>query len=752
MKRITGFILIISLLISVFFIPTALYAGINDDLIRAAENGDIAKIKDLLYIGADVNAESNGGWTALREAANEGHTEAVKLLIEKGADVNAKNNDYNETALMRAAGKGHTEIVKTLIDKGADVNAKDYNGGTALIWAAGKGHTEVAKTLIEHGTDLNAKSNKGSTALMFAADKGHTEAVKLLIEKGADVNAKDNDGGTALMRAADNGRIETAKILKSAMEGKYIATQKSPPLQKALPPQKSPPAIDIVSIALSEPSGNSILDAGEKGTITIKAKNTGKGAAFGVSVRLEAEAVKGMSFAKKTSIGDIKPGEEKTVSIDISADEDILTKGVSLKAALIESGGFDSRPVILSFKTGMLIPPVLQLAKVDIEDSEGRRVITKGKETNITLTIQNAGRGVAKGVVVAIEAGDTNVKVFGDNKAVIGVLNPGESKKAVFSIAVTQRYSGAETLPVSFSIDEERKRFSLRPDIRLALNKEAPDIRVVKVVARETPIVKVGNVEDINIIPSLLASQKVIGDNDIAVIIGIERYQGIPKSDYSYCDAKLVKDYVKALGFKERNIELITDEKATKSSIEKTLEAWLKNKAKNDSRVFVYYSGHGSPDPSTGEAYLVPYDGDPNYLSVTGYPLKRLYDNLGKLQVAEITVVLDSCFSGAGGRSVLAQGARPLVMMTTSTVLPSNMAVLSATQGSQISTSSPEKGHGIFTYYFLKAIKDGKKDIAEIYSYIKPLVEDDAKQLNVQQSPSVSPDVENLKGRFGLRK
>jgi uncharacterized protein (UPF0332 family) len=57
--------------------------------------------------------------------------------------------------------------------------------------------------------------------------------------------------------------------------------------------------------------------------------------------------------------------------------------------------------------------------------------------------------------------------------------------------------------------------------------------------------------------------------------------------------------------------------------------------------------------------------------------------------IAEVVLVLDSCFSGAGGKSVLAKGAIPLVMMTTSTVLPSNIAVLSATQGSQISTSSP---------------------------------------------------------------
>ncbi len=284
-----------------------------------------------------------------------------------------------------------------------------------------------------------------------------------------------------------------------------------------------------------------------------------------------------------------------------------------------------------------------------------------------------------------------------------------------------------------------------KEELKTIVQAAVEDAKIQKIEKKPIPISDIDK-------PSFNPSETIMRENDLAVIIGIEGYQNIPKSDYSYDDAKLVKDYIKALGFKERNIELITDEKATLSSITKSLEAWLKNKAKNDSRVFVYYSGHGAPDPSTGEAYLVPYDGDPNYLNVTGYPLKRLYDNLGKLQVAEVTVVLDACFSGAGGRSVLAQGARPLVMTTTTTMLSSNMAVLTATQGSQISTSSPEKGHGVFTYYFLKALKEGKKDIVEIYSYIKPLVEDEAKQLNVRQSPSISPDVEKLKGKFLIRK
>ena len=254
---------------------------------------------------------------------------------------------------------------------------------------------------------------------------------------------------------------------------------------------------------------------------------------------------------------------------------------------------------------------------------------------------------------------------------------------------------------------------------------------------------------DVDAIPDLKAAPR---SEALAIVIGIESYQALPKSEYSKSDALTVKGYLKALGFQERNIELIVDQRATKSAFEKAVEAWLPNQTTKDSTIFVYFSGHGAPEPATGEAYMVPYDGDPNYLAVTGYSLKRLYEQLGKLKAREIIVVLDSCFSGAGGRSVLAKGARPLVMMAATGTLSANMAVLTATEGGQISTSSSEKGHGVFTYYFLKAIKEGKKDLAEIYETITPQVEDEAKQLNVQQSPSLTPDTDTVKGRFRLRK
>jgi len=47
--------------------------------------------------------------------------------------------------------------------------------------------------------------------------------------------------------------------------------------------------------------------------------------------------------------------------------------------------------------------------------------------------------------------------------------------------------------------------------------------------------------------------------NAFAVVIGIENYRNLPKSDYSVKDAALVKAYLKALGFQERNIDFVTD-------------------------------------------------------------------------------------------------------------------------------------------------------------------------------------------------
>ena len=57
----------------------------DQDLIDAAENGDVAEVKELIKAGADVNAKTDDGRTALSAAKERGNTNIVKLLKAAGA-------------------------------------------------------------------------------------------------------------------------------------------------------------------------------------------------------------------------------------------------------------------------------------------------------------------------------------------------------------------------------------------------------------------------------------------------------------------------------------------------------------------------------------------------------------------------------------------------------------------------------------------------------------------------------------------
>jgi hypothetical protein len=266
-------------------------------------------------------------------------------------------------------------------------------------------------------------------------------------------------------------------------------------------------------------------------------------------------------------------------------------------------------------------------------------------------------------------------------------------------------------------------------------------------------IVALSNRSDVDELPPMKAKPN---KNAYAIVIGIEQYrQKLPKADFAAQDAKTVAEYLtKAMGYPEENIVILTNGNAAKSDFEKYFEQWLANHAEKGSTVFVYYSGHGAPNPKSGDAYLVPYDGDPSFIAQTGYSLKRLYESLGKLPAKEIIVALDSCFSGAGGRSVLPKGARPLVMnLQANTVLARNMTVMSASSGEQISSTYDEKGHGLFTYFLLKGIKnedvvrqDGSIAVSDLFSYIKPQVERIARrQYNNEQTPQLIGHKPSLK-------
>lgn len=114
----------------------------------------------------------------LFSAAAKGNAEAIKALLDKGADVNAKS-PYGVTALWLAARRGHTAAVKLLLERGADVNAKEnVNGSTPLGWATWKGYIEVVKLLLDKGAEGR------DDVLNTGVYRNNAELVRLAIEKG----------------------------------------------------------------------------------------------------------------------------------------------------------------------------------------------------------------------------------------------------------------------------------------------------------------------------------------------------------------------------------------------------------------------------------------------------------------------------------------------------------------------------------------------------------------------------------------
>lgn len=238
--------------------------------------------------------------------------------------------------------------------------------------------------------------------------------------------------------------------------------------------------------------------------------------------------------------------------------------------------------------------------------------------------------------------------------------------------------------------------------------------------------------------------------DDFAVVIGISKYRDIPEAPFADNDAKAVKRHLLALGYPEENIITLIGDHATKSSLEEKLERWLPMNVTDKSTVFVYYSGHGAPDPESKEGFLVPWDGEPQALKDTAFPLSRFYKDLGKLPAKRVLAALDSCFSGAGGRSVLAKGARPLItQLDLSVPQGGKLVVFTASRADQISGTLEDKGHGAFTYYFLKGLGGeaaeggaGRVTAGSLYAYLAKRVNAAAHRQEREQNPQLLPSVE----------
>ncbi|KAK7000502.1 hypothetical protein SK128_004708, partial [Halocaridina rubra] len=136
----------------------------------------------LIDAGANVNAQTSTGDTALTYACENGHTDVADLLLQARAYLEHES-EGGRTPLMKACRAGHLCTVQFLIVKEADVNKTTTNNDhTPLSLACAGGHVPVVELLLVRGADPHHKLKDNSTMLMEASRGGHTKVVQLLID------------------------------------------------------------------------------------------------------------------------------------------------------------------------------------------------------------------------------------------------------------------------------------------------------------------------------------------------------------------------------------------------------------------------------------------------------------------------------------------------------------------------------------------------------------------------------------------
>ncbi|CAH8870153.1 unnamed protein product [Trichobilharzia szidati] len=228
----------------------------SEDLIQAARDGDVDRLRCLLQNqNADVNGTS-GGLTALHAACQEGHLACVILLLQNGARRRNLDSADNE-AIHSAARSGNLDVVRYLMRSNIDrvarivdiseennvnegnlvdlddnspgaaddnnlfdgedipnINSRNSVQQTPLHLAVNQLNLPMAQCLLEEMNALpNLQDCDGDTPLHDAVSSQHTGLVRLLLRHNPDLTILNNSGQNVLHCAAVYGSAEITRLL-----------------------------------------------------------------------------------------------------------------------------------------------------------------------------------------------------------------------------------------------------------------------------------------------------------------------------------------------------------------------------------------------------------------------------------------------------------------------------------------------------------------------------------------------------------
>jgi hypothetical protein len=170
-------------------------------------------------------------------AALNGKTDIVAMLLQRGANINARTRS-GVTALSAAASKGYADVVSLLLRNRANVNIKDNKGRTALDMAQAGGFAEIVQMLKGGSQASMAETGKPGPPTMGSERPGPVGVVTrvdlpencLRIRSGPSTNYEivgcANQGATLkLTGAVQNGWAQVLEPVQGWVSGGQIRAE-----------------------------------------------------------------------------------------------------------------------------------------------------------------------------------------------------------------------------------------------------------------------------------------------------------------------------------------------------------------------------------------------------------------------------------------------------------------------------------------------------------------------------------------------
>jgi len=359
------------------------------------------------------------------------------------------------------------------------------------------------------------------------------------------------------------------------------------------------------------------------------------------------------------------------------------------------------------------------------------------KKVTINIAPQNA-----KTFVACLEDVDVTPSFnFEDNQIVLNSISTNFQGN---SYVATLNAKDFKPEKIMVAIKDKKVKFNSAKQMRLSLqNPNLKDTYQVEALAYKDGK-KIRGVNYNDDIPTLLAKIKPTkrDNHKWLFVIGIENYTETDNIKYSKRSAQAFKKVAqKTLGISERHSYTLIDNRATGTAIKNRLKILLSEVKKGDT-IYFYYNGHGIPDPlKGGEPYMLPSDGIPDFIvSEKGFALKNIYKELSDSKASKVVAFVDSCFSGAtDGVSLIKGVAGSRLAPKKVKFNKSKMVVLTAGQKKQYSNMYEERGHRMFSYFVMKSLLEGKKDINMLYKEVSYKVSEASNELGrlKKQEPTI---------------